>query len=177
MTKWEKVTLCFMVIVILVAYAVSTAFFIFPFFSALQKAFDPGLNFARAFKTDFQLINRSGEPVKVWCLGIFDPGSDLVFLPFVKIEKFAWLDWLEYLDLTTIILSPNERKDVSYDCDDVEFQWIVVRSSKGGDYKLIRVDPSKSAFVIPPLETLPKAPQRLVDFIKVASREKQKRER
>ncbi len=169
MTKWEKATLCFMVIVILAAWAVSTTFFIVPFFSALQKAFDP---LALAFKTDFQLINRSGEPVKVWCLGISDPGGDLVFLPFVKIEKFAWLEWLEYLDSTTIALSPNDRRVVSYDCDDVEFQWIVVRSSKRGAYKLIRVDPSKSSFVIPPLKTLPNAPRKLVDFIEAASREK-----
>jgi hypothetical protein len=172
MTKWKKVTLCFMGIVILAAWAVSTIFFFFPFFSALEKAFNPGLAFARAFKTDFKLINRSGEPVKVWCLGISDPGGDLVFLPFVKIEKFAWLEWLEYLDLTTIALSPNERRDVSYDCDDVKFQWIVVRSSKGGAYKLIRVDPSKNSFMIPPLKTLPNAPQKLVDFIEAASREK-----
>jgi hypothetical protein len=44
MTKWKKVTLCFMGIVILAAWAVV------PFFSALQKAFDP---LALVFKTDF----------------------------------------------------------------------------------------------------------------------------
>jgi len=176
MTKWEKVTLCFMGIVILVAYAVSTSFFFVPFFLAIEKAFNPALALDLAFKTDFQLINRSGEPVKVWCLGISDPGGDLVFLPFVKIEKFAGLEWLEYLDLTTIALSPNEKRSVSYDCDDVKFLWIVVRSDKGNDYKLIRVSPSKSAFVIPPLKTLPDAPQKLVDFIKAELKEKQKRE-
>jgi len=159
-TKWEKLILWLMGIITLAAFAAGTLFFL-----TLHKAF------TFVFEVDITLINRSGEPVKVWCLGIWGNG-DIDFPPFVKVKKFAWLEWEEYLDLTTITLASGEKRNLSYDCDDFEVRWIVVRSIKGGAYKLIRVDPSKSSFVIPPLKTLPNAPQNLVDFIEAASREK-----